>query len=99
MHESFRCSAPLVSRCVQMDDAAQGYISLAAARDAIRSVQKLRFTYRGDDGTETTRTVRSAAIVHHLECAMVAVWCELRGAFRHFLRDRIWGCNVLEESF
>ena len=84
---------------VPMDDPDQGCISLATVRDAIRSAQKLRLTYRGGDGAETLRTIRPVAIVYHLECVMIAAWCELRLAFRHFRQDRIWGCDVSEESF
>jgi predicted DNA-binding transcriptional regulator YafY len=30
---------------------------------------------------------------------MLAAWCELRAGFRHFRADRIWACEVLDESF
>ena len=84
---------------VPMDDPDQGCVSLSTVRDAIRSARKLRLTYRSGDETETIRIVRPVAIVYHLECVMIAAWCELRGAFRHFRQDRIWGCDALEESF
>ena len=84
---------------VPMDDPEKGCISLADIRTAIRSARKLRLTYRDEKGCETVRTVRPVGIVYHVECVMMAAWCELRGGFRHFRSDRVWGCDVLEDSF
>ena len=30
---------------------------------------------------------------------MIAAWCELRAAFRTFRTERIWGFEVLEDTF
>ena len=81
------------------DDPAKGCISIAMLRDAIREERKLRLTYRDTDGTETIRTVRPLALVYHLECVMLAAWCELRGGFRHFRSDRIYACDSLDSFF
>lgn len=81
------------------DDPAKGCVSVAMLRDAIRSAQKLELTYRDEGGEETRRVVRPVAVIYHLECVMIAAWCELRNGFRHFRTDRIWGCEVLEEGF
>ena len=81
------------------DDPAQGCVSVAMVRDAIRQARKLRLTYRNTDGCDTDRTVRPVAVVYHLECIMLAAWCELRGQFRHFRMDRIYACTVLDETF
>ena len=81
------------------DDPAKGCVSVASLRDAIRTAQKLRLSYRDEDDIETTRVVRPVAVIYHLECVMIAAWCELRSGFRHFRTDRIWGCDVLEEDF
>lgn len=81
------------------DDPAKGCISIAMLRDAIREERKLRLTYRDTDATETTRTVRPLALVYHLECVMLAAWCELRGGFRHFRSDRIYACDPLDAFF
>lgn len=76
-----------------------GCVSIAMLRDAIRTETKLRLTYRDSEQVETDRTVRPVAIIYHLECVMLAAWCELRGGFRHFRSDRMWECNVLSERF
>tara|TARA_R110002020_G_scaffold24826_3_gene81135 strand:- start:1336 stop:2040 length:705 start_codon:yes stop_codon:yes gene_type:complete len=81
------------------DDPAKGCVSVATLRDAIRAERKLRLVYQDEQGCRTTRTVRPLALVYHLECVMLASWCELRAGFRHFRTDRIYGCDVLEQRF
>ena len=81
------------------DDPVKGCVSLAELRQAIRSSQKLRLTYRDEEGRESERVVRPVAMVYHIDCVMLAGWCELRGGFRHFRSDRIWSCDVLEANF
>ena len=81
------------------DDPEKGCVSVASLRDAIRSAQKLRLTYRNEGGEETTRIVRPVAVIYHLESVLIAAWCELRNGFRHFRTDRIWACNMLDENF
>ena len=43
--------------------------------------------------------MRPVAVVYHLECIMLAAWCELRAQFRHFRMDRIYACTALNETF
>lgn len=81
------------------DDPERGCVPLATIRDAIRQARKLRLTYRDENDCETTRTVRPVGMIYHVDCTIVAAWCELRGAFRHFRTDRVWGCDVLDDSF
>ncbi|MEX0339918.1 MAG: helix-turn-helix transcriptional regulator [Arenibacterium sp.] len=81
------------------DDPARGCISMAALRQAVRAEQKLRLTYRDENDVETTRIIRPVALVYHLECALLAAWCELRGGFRHFRVDRIWESTALDAYF
>ena len=81
------------------DDPTKGCVSIAEIRSAVRAAQKLRLTYRNEADVETTRIVRPIAVIYHVECVIVAAWCELRGGFRHFRTDRIWECEVLEETF
>lgn len=82
-----------------LDDPAKGCVSKAALRTAIRDCRKLRLTYRDETGAETIRTVRPLAMIYHLDCVMLAAWCELRGALRHFRADRIWAAEPLEAWF
>lgn len=67
-------------------------VSIAMLRQAIRDEQKLMLTYRSDNGETTERQVRPLVVIYHLNCTMLAAWCELRGDFRHFRTDRIYGC-------
>ena len=82
-----------------LDDPERGCVSKAMLRDAVRSEQKLTLTYRDEQETETRRVVRPVAVIYHLDCVMLVGWCELRGAFRHFRVDRIWGCEPAGERF
>ncbi len=82
-----------------LDDPELGCVPKAMLRDAIRNEQKLRLTYRDETDTETVRTVRPVALVYHIECVLLAAWCELRQSFRHFRADRIWAAEPLDEHF
>ena len=82
-----------------LDDPNKGCVSKASLRAAIRDECKLRLTYRDAQDVETVRTVRPVALVYHLECVMLAAWCELRQGFRHFRADRLYGCEELEDRF
>lgn len=82
-----------------MDDPARGCVSMAVLRDAVRDGRKLRLVYRDAQEEETHRTVRPVAMIYHLNCVMLAAWCELRGGFRRFRTDRIWGCDTLDDQF
>lgn len=81
------------------DDPERGCTPLATIRDAIREARKLRLTYRDETGRETQRIVRPVGLVYHLECTIVAAWCELRSSIRHFRTDRVWACDVLDDTF
>ncbi|AKI02994.1 HTH domain-containing protein [Hoeflea sp. IMCC20628] len=81
------------------DDPAKGCVSVSVLRDAIRNERKLELTYQDEQRCQTIRTVRPLALVYHLECVMLACWCEFRAAFRHFRTDRIYGCELLEDNF
>ena len=81
------------------DDPERGCVPVAMLRDAVRNERKLRLLYRDSDDTETTRVVRPVALIYHVECVMLAGWCELRGAFRHFRTDRIHRCDLLKQGF
>ncbi len=38
-------------------------------------------------------------MIYHQESVLLAAWCELRRAIRHFRTDRIYGCEMLDEVF
>lgn len=81
------------------DDPAKGCIPVASYREAIRAEQKLRITYVNGAGERSERVIRPVALIYHIECTMLAGWCELRGGFRHFRTDRIWACEDTGQSF
>lgn len=81
------------------DDPDAGCVRIADLRGAIRDARKLRISYRNGSGEESGRILRPVAVIYHLDCTLLAAWCELRGGFRHFRTDRIWSCDVLEEGF
>ncbi|MEM7499550.1 MAG: YafY family protein [Pseudomonadota bacterium] len=73
--------------------------SIAALRDAVRDARKLQLVYCDKEGQETERRVRPIALVYHVECTMLAAWCELRDDFRHFRADRVMAALPLEDHF
>ena len=81
------------------DDPAKGCISRSSLRSAIRTESKLKITYRDMHQEDTERTIRPVGLVYHLECVMLAGWCELRAGFRHFRTDRIYSCTDTGERF
>lgn len=81
------------------DDPERGCTPLTLLRSAIREERKLCLTYRDENGAETARIVRPLTLVYHVDCTLLGAWCELRGAFRHFRSDRIWGCDPQDAYF
>lgn len=71
-----------------MEDIA-GDAELATIREAIRNEMRLIVTYRDDKGAETRRTIWPIALAFFDRVRVVAAWCEMRVAFRHFRVDRI----------
>lgn len=62
---------------------------LSVIRRAIRHERKLVIRYRDPQGAETERAIWPIALAYFDRVRMVAAWCELRQAFRHFRTDRI----------
>ncbi|WP_291738185.1 YafY family protein [Leisingera sp. F5] len=82
-----------------LDDPEQGCVSKALLRQAVRDSRKLKITYVSPERGETCRTLRPLALIYHIECTMLAAWCELRGGFRHFRTDRMFAAEMLEGGF
>ncbi len=74
-------------------------IDLTTVRKAIREDRKLRIRYSNADGIETHRTIWPIAIAYHSEAIVIAAWCELRKALRHFRPDRVSDYEELNEGF
>lgn len=66
-----------------------GCVDLAIVRKAIRSERKLGITYRDRKGVDSQRTIWPFALGFFDRVQVLAAWCELRHAFRHFRTDRI----------
>lgn len=82
-----------------VDDAAQGCVPVSTLRDAIRDEEMLQLDYIDGEGKRTERRVWPLAVIYHLDCNLLAAWCELRGGFRHFRLDRIHGCTQTGQQF
>ncbi|MEL7139389.1 MAG: WYL domain-containing protein, partial [Pseudomonadota bacterium] len=65
----------------------------------VRDARKLHLHYRDGEGQESARTVRPVALVYHVDCTMLAAWCELREGFRHFRTDRLLAVSPLDAHF
>jgi len=72
-------------------------IDVARARAWIREGRKIRIHYRDARGDPSQRVIWPVIVGFFDQARMVAGWCELRGAFRHFRTDRITGADFLEE--
>ncbi len=82
-----------------LDDPQKGCVSKSVLREAVRSERKLRLLYADALDNRTTRTVLPLALTYHVDCVVLAAWCELRGGFRHFRTDRMWDAQMLEDTF
>jgi predicted DNA-binding transcriptional regulator YafY len=72
---------------------------LQPAREAIRRQCKLRIAYRDENGTPSERVVWPFALAFFQGCRVLAAWCELRDAVRHFRVDRIADATVGAERY
>jgi len=81
------------------DDPDQACVPTALLRRAVRSARKLRLSYVDKDGQQTTRVLRPLGLIYHVDCTLLAGWCELRGGFRHFRTDRMLGAELMEQGF
>jgi predicted DNA-binding transcriptional regulator YafY len=81
------------------DDPRKGCVPISMLRAAIRDELKLSLTYCDKDDRKSVRTIRPVAMIYHMDCVLLAGWCELRGSFRHFRTDRIHNCRNMEQGF
>jgi predicted DNA-binding transcriptional regulator YafY len=69
------------------------------AREAIRRQHKLRIHYRDENGLSSERTVWPFALAFYEGRRLLAAWCEMRQANRHFRIDRIAQAEPLAERY
>lgn len=72
---------------------------LQPAREAIRRHCKLRLGYSDEHGAASERTVWPFALAFFEGKRVLAAWCELRDATRHFRLDRIQAAEQLAERY
>ena len=72
---------------------------LRLLRQAIRDEIELSIVYHDAEARRTERTVKPIGIMYYVEVVVLAAWCELRQAFRHFRVDRIVSCQTTDKSF
>lgn len=69
------------------------------AREAIRRQRKMRIHYRDEGGQSSERTVWPFALAFFEGRRLLAAWCEMRQANRHFRIDRISCAEALAERY
>lgn len=74
-------------------------VNMADFRAAIRDRKKIAIVYSVDDNKRSERVIWPFTIAYFETVRVVAAWCELREAFRHFRTDRIESFEVLEENY
>lgn len=70
---------------------------VARLRRAIREGHKIRIEYRDKAGSPSERTIRPTLVGYVETVEIIAAWCELRQAFRHFRLDRIGAIDFTGE--
>lgn len=71
---------------------------LADIRQAIHQRRKLELVYTDKDGAASSRLVWPIALGFFDAVRVLACWCELRQAFRHFRIDRMQRVTISEQS-
>ena len=74
-------------------------IDMERVRTAIRTRGKLRIRYSDENGRVTERVIWPIAVAYFETARLIAAWCELRRAFRHFRTDRIGAIAFLDETY
>lgn len=73
-------------------------IDMTDFRAAIRDRKKIAIIYNVD-GQRSNRLIWPFIIAYFETVRVVAAWCELRAAFRHFRTDRIESFEVMSEIY
>ncbi|GGE06223.1 transcriptional regulator [Aureimonas endophytica] len=71
----------------------------AVLREAIRRQRKVRIQYADAFASPSERIVWPIVIVYFDDVRVLAAWCELRSAFRHFRVDRLEVQETLDERY
>jgi predicted DNA-binding transcriptional regulator YafY len=82
-----------------LDQPAASDIHVRPVREAIRYQHRLRMSYCDEHGAPSDRVVWPFALAFFEGRRLLAAWCELRLAFRHFRIDRIAAVESLQERY
>lgn len=74
-------------------------VDLAQVRRGIREERKMALHYEDVEGRRTWRVIWPLVMIYYVDAVMVAAWCELRQALRHFRLDRVKDWHMLTECF
>jgi predicted DNA-binding transcriptional regulator YafY len=72
-------------------------LDMAQVRACIHAGRKIRLTYRDEHEQVSERVIWPVVVGYHATVRLLAGWCELRQAFRHFRTDRVVEASFLEE--
>lgn len=79
--------------------AAPDGVELERLRQAIRAERRVWIDYADEAGNRTERRIWPIALTYYERVRLLAAWCELRQAFRHFRTDRIAALRETAERF
>ena len=68
-------------------------------RQSIRDERKLKIQYKDVNCKSTQRIILPLALIYYVDSLVLAAWCELRVAYRHFRVDRISQCRDTDQFF
>ena len=74
-------------------------VDLAEVRRAIRDERRAEIVYVDGNGESTKRQIWPFAVAFFDGAQVVAAWCEMRRAYRHFRTDRFAGWCTLEAAY
>jgi predicted DNA-binding transcriptional regulator YafY len=74
-------------------------VDLSIIRQAIRGEYKLCIDYCDSQGKASQRTIWPLALGYFDHVRMLAGWCEVRQAFRHFRTDRISALRISPDRY
>lgn len=72
---------------------------LGLAREAMRTEKSMRIDYADEAGNRTEREIWPVQIAFYEGKQIVAAWCCVREAFRHFRCDRVQSASLTEHRY
>ena len=74
-------------------------VDLKLVRLAMREQRKLKISYQGPGGDQTTRIIWPIALGFFEDRRIIAGWCEMRKDFRSFRADRILSADLQTDRY